>query len=282
MSLHLISDLSLGQQSKDSFHTLRLCHLNVRNTDGALISIFGFEITEDPEYDYPIISWVEPKLPGERSGLQAQDVLLKVNDRKTKGLNFAKVQKTIEKAKRTGRLEMLVADKKVFEFCKQARKKFKEPDIMVKHIFPQSSSSTSCPRLPSIAITSSSISQENIKQIKNEASPFNIHHLPLSKDVQLENKKNKLKPSTFEPLHDSDMSLPISPVEATCTFFLRETSSPASDRALSSSPQSNNTPSTNQREQSQTSTNQSIQNFISNTFNSFFQHSGSQKLMKCL
>jgi C-terminal processing protease CtpA/Prc len=144
---------------KELSYAVRLCHLNVANADGTPASSFGFEITGDPEYEHPIITQVEPKSPGEQSGLQVNDILLKVNKRKTKGGDFEKIKKLIDKAKRDGRIEMLVVDKDAFHYCIKTNRKFKEPYIKVKHIFPRTRSSIIYQSLPSMAARASLPSQ---------------------------------------------------------------------------------------------------------------------------
>lgn len=139
----------LEQRTKELSYAVRLCHLNATNDDGTPASSFGFEITGSPEYEYPIITHVESKSPGERSGLQADDILLKVNKRKTKGAAFEKIKKAIDKAKRDGRIEMLVVDKDAFHYCIKTNRKFKEPYIKVKHVFPRSRSSVTYQSLAS-------------------------------------------------------------------------------------------------------------------------------------
>ncbi|CAF4620981.1 unnamed protein product, partial [Rotaria magnacalcarata] len=81
-------------------YTLRLCHLLATNADGTQAATFGFELSEDPDYEYPVILRVESQSPADVAGLQSRDVLLKINERKTKGLGYDKVRKEIEKAKR--------------------------------------------------------------------------------------------------------------------------------------------------------------------------------------
>jgi hypothetical protein len=72
-----------------------------------------------------------------------------VNKRKTKGAAFEKIKKAIDKAKRDGRIEMLVVDKDAFHYCIKTNRKFKEPYIKVKHVFPRSRSSVTYQSLAS-------------------------------------------------------------------------------------------------------------------------------------
>ena len=167
---HFCSAVCLDQRSKELSYKLRLCHLNAMNSEGVQAPNFGFELSEDSKLEYPVISRVEAKSPGERAGLQSRDILLKVNDRKTKGLEFEKVKKVIEKAKRDGRLEMLVVDQETYDYCKRNNKQWKEPDIKVKHIFPKSRSSVSSVKLPMIAGTSAHPSRDQLK--RSELTPL--------------------------------------------------------------------------------------------------------------
>jgi len=143
------------------------------------------------------VSHVEPKSPGERCGLQADDVLLKVNDRKTKGAHFEKVKKLLDKAKIDGRVEMLVIDKEAFEYCIKTNRKFKEPYIKVKHIFPRSRPSINYQSLPSIGTKYSSLSFEN------ERSTFKS-----SLDLPSPTSLDKNEPKSGKFLHH-DSSLPV-------------------------------------------------------------------------
>ncbi|CAF4563054.1 unnamed protein product [Rotaria sp. Silwood1] len=277
----------LGKRSKELSYTLRLCHLNATNTDGTSATTFGFEITEDPQYEYPIISHVEPKLPGERAGLQIRDILLKINDRKTKGLRFNKVKKAIEKAKHDGRLEILVVDKEVFDYCKLTHKKFKEPDIKVKHIFPKSKPSTSFLKLPTIATTSSLMSQDSTERLNHGISSFNVHRLCTQKEVTFENEEDDAISPNIQSTVNSDISLPNNPSDTTKhTSSTHETPLTSIDHVLNSTQPTNvsltdqNVSSRKQRKQSQTSSDQSIKDFISHTIDNFFQHVGSQKSTK--
>ncbi len=110
-----------------------------------------------------------------------------MNDRKTKGANFDKIKKTIDKAKRDGRLEMLVVDKDTFNYCIQTKKKFKEPYIKVKHIFPRGRSSIDYQSLPLIAARASLISM-------NGTSSFNVQRLSIQDDLKLSNFEATIDP----------------------------------------------------------------------------------------
>jgi hypothetical protein len=265
----------LERRSKELSYAVRLCHLNAINIDGTPASSFGFEITGDPEYQYPVISRVQPKLPGEIAGLQVDDVLLKVNNRKTKGAAFDKIKKAIEKAKRDGRIEMLVVDKETFNYCKQANKKFKEPYIKVKHIFPRSRPSISYPSLPSIAARASFTSQEDLEQSINGISSVNVDH----RATQSENEADDLKSPNF------DLSSTINSIENTRASFPHDISMKFIDpaRRLSqrrdTSSTIQNTPNTTQEIRNETSTDQSIIDFVLNAINNFFQNIGSEKSM---
>lgn len=159
--------LFLEQRNKELSYTLRLCHLHPTNGDGTQAATFGFELSEEPDYDYPIILRVEPQSSAEGAGLQSRDILLKINDRKTKGLGYEKVKKEIEKAKRDGRLEMLVVDQETYDYCQRTKKPMKEPEMKVKHVFPKSRSSASFHKLP-IATSRDSIEQLNSSTTKSD------------------------------------------------------------------------------------------------------------------
>ena len=83
------------------------------------------------------------------------DIVLKVNKRKTKGASIEKVKKLIDKAKHNGRIEVLVIDKEAFQYCLKTNRKFKEPYIKVRHIFPRSRSSVTYQSLPLMAARAS-------------------------------------------------------------------------------------------------------------------------------
>lgn len=161
--------LFLELRNKELSYTLRLCHLHLTNADGSPASTFGFELSEEPDYEYPLILRVESQSAAEGAGLQSGDVLLKINERKTKGLGYEKVKKEIDKAKRDGRLEMLVVDQETFDYCEKEKKPFKEPEMKVKHIFPKSRSSASFHKLPSVVMTSTSsiTTRDRAEQLSN-------------------------------------------------------------------------------------------------------------------
>jgi hypothetical protein len=79
---------------------------------------------------------------------------------------------------------MLVTDKDTFNYCILTNRKFKEPYIKVKHIFPRSRSSIDYQSLPLIAARASLISL-------NGTSSFNVHRLA----AQAENENDDLKSS---------------------------------------------------------------------------------------
>ncbi|CAF1569314.1 unnamed protein product [Rotaria magnacalcarata] len=158
------------QRNKELSYTLRLCHLLATNADGTQAATFGFELSEDPDYEYPVILRVESQSPADVAGLQSRDVLLKINERKTKGLGYDKVRKEIEKAKRDGRLEMLVVDQETYDYCERTNKPLKEPEMKVKHIFPKSRSSANFLKLPSataVAAPSSMSPRDSTEQLSN-------------------------------------------------------------------------------------------------------------------
>ncbi len=165
----------LERRNKELSYTLRLCHLHPTNGDGTQAATFGFELSEDPDYEYPIILRVEPQSPAEGAGLQSRDILLKINERKTKGLGYDKVKKEIEKAKRDGRLEMLVVDQETFDYCKRTKKPLKEPEMKVKHIFPKSRSSASFHKLPIAAVAAAAAaagSRDSQEQFDDSLSSY--------------------------------------------------------------------------------------------------------------
>ena len=112
---------------------------------------------------------MESQSPAEGAGLQSRDILLRINEKKTKGLGYDKIKKEIEKAKRDGRLEMLVVDQETFDYCKRTKKPMKEPEMKVKHIFPKSRSSASFHKLQlAAAATGTSVSsKDSLEQSNN-------------------------------------------------------------------------------------------------------------------
>ncbi len=201
--LSLSSAAFLEQRNKELSYTLRICHLHPTNGDGTQAATFGFELSEDPDYEYPIILRVEPQSPAEGAGLQSRDILLKINDRKTKGLGYDKVKKEIEKAKRDGRLEMLVVDQETFDYCKRTKKPLKEPEMKVKHIFPKGRSSASVHKLPVAAVAAASsissrdsVEQSNTSITKHDDSIPTYQHtsvgyrLSTPKETDSENEDN--------------------------------------------------------------------------------------------
>ena len=176
------------------------------NGDGIHAATFGFELSEEPDYEYPLILSVEPYSPAEGAGLQSRDILLKINERKTKGLGYDKVKKEIEKAKRDGRLEMLVADQETFDYCKQTKKPFKEPEMKVKHIFPKSRSSASFHKLPIAATTALSANspKDSLEQLSSSSGKYDDtipfynrtaagYHLSTPKETDSENEGDKTR-----------------------------------------------------------------------------------------
>lgn len=201
--------LFLEQRNKELSYTLRLCHLHSTNADGTQAATFGFELSEDPNNEYPVILRVEPQSPAEVAGLQSRDVLLKINERKTKGLSYEKLKKEIEKAKRDGRLEMLVVDQETYDYCQRSNKPLKEPDMKVKHIFPKSRSSASFHKLPVVAaMTASSTSmKDNAEQSgyssrTSDGSIASYSHvtfgtrLPTQKETDSEDEDNEKQTSS--------------------------------------------------------------------------------------
>ncbi|CAF3860628.1 unnamed protein product, partial [Didymodactylos carnosus] len=124
----------------DSIQNLRLCHLH---TNGDTSATFGFGLSEINGVAYPIIQKVEPNSPAEYAGLLSNDILLEVNERKTKNLGYDKVKKLIDKAKRDGRLDLLVSDQQTYDYCKTTKKKLSPPDIIIRHVFPKIAASHS-------------------------------------------------------------------------------------------------------------------------------------------
>ena len=195
----------LDQRNKEASYSLRLCHLNALNSDGVPAATFGFEISEDSSFEYPIISRIEPKSPGDRAGLQVNDILLKINDRKTKGLDFDKVTRAIGKARRDGRLEMLVVDVATYDYCQRTKKPMKEPDLKLKHIFPKSRSSVNnliIPVLPSTSNQTSATRLEEFTETKRLSTER--HHFSLENDDDEDNLAKTDDESEQSSRADSD------------------------------------------------------------------------------
>ncbi|CAF0931428.1 unnamed protein product [Adineta ricciae] len=200
---------SSKQRNKELSYSLRLCHLHPTNGDGTQAATFGFELSEEPDYEYPLILRVEPHSSAEGAGLQSRDILLKINDKKTKGLVYEKVKKEIEKAKRDGRLEMLVVDQETFDYCKRTKKPMKEPELKVKHIFPKSRSSASFHKLPLLQTTttaSSLSSRDSLEQLNNSITKHDENsashqRLPVgfglttSRETDSENEEEEQQPN---------------------------------------------------------------------------------------
>ena len=175
------------------------------NGDSTHAATFGFELSEEPNYEYPLILSVEPYSPAEGAGLQSRDILLEINKRKTKGLNYDKVKKEIEKAKRDGRLEMLVADQETFDYCNRTKKPFREPEIKVKHIFPKSRSSASFHKLLAAATAlAPTSSKDNTEQTNNSSAKYDdsspsysltatAYHQPTLKEPDPESEENETR-----------------------------------------------------------------------------------------
>ena len=248
---------------KELSYAVRHCHLNTTNIDGTPASSFGFEITRHAEYEYPIITRVDAKSPGDQSGLQVEDILLKVNDRKTKGAGFEKIQKAIEKAKNNGRLEMLVVDKETFHYCLKTNRKFKEPFIKVKHFFPRTRSTVNYESLSLIAGRASLTTQESFEQSVSDTDSCDNRRL----STQSENVKVNLKSSSFERTNQSD--LPLSK--------LLDSTRRSSARRMKIATTNSNISHPIQEIQNETSADESIMDFVLNTVNSFFHNIGSEK-----
>ena len=179
--------------------------MNATNPDGTLAPSFGFDISGNPNYEYPIITHVESKQSGERSGLQVDDILLKVNNRKTKGADFEKIKKAIEKARRDDhRVELLVIDRAAFHYCIKTQKKFKEPFIKMKHIFPRSRTSASYSNLPLVPSRASLTLSEHLGRTGSVNLLANIQHLP----PQSENGEDDMKSPHFGLANDFDLTSP--------------------------------------------------------------------------
>lgn len=124
---------------------------------------------------------------------------MKINERKTKGLGYDKVKKEIEKAKRDGRLEMLVIDQETFDYCKRTKKPMKEPEMKVKHIFPKSRSSASFHKLP---IAAASVSRDSTEQFDDNL-PLNTrtsvgYRLSTPKETDSENEEDNQRSTINE------------------------------------------------------------------------------------
>ena len=231
--------LFLEQRNKELSYTLRLCHLHPTNGDGTQAATFGFELSEDADYEYPIILRVEPQSPAEGAGLQSRDILLKVNERKTKGLGYDKVKKEIDKAKRDGRLEMLVVDQETFEYCKRTKKPLKEPELKVKHIFPKSRSSASFHKLPIAAVAAAAAARESHEHFDDSLPAYSHttvgYRLSTPKETDSENEDDDQNSApTF------NLSQPTSTYNAppAVNFDL----SPPASKSANTSTRSNETP----------------------------------------
>ena len=243
----------LEQRNKELSYTLRHCHLHPQPGDGTQSATFGFELSEDPDFEYPLILRVEPQSSAEGAGLQSRDILLKINDRKTKGLGYDKVKKEIDKAKRDGRLEMLVVDQETFDYCKRTKKPMKEPEMKVKHIFPKSRSSGSFHKL---ALASSLSSRDSVEQgssgptdrddslptIRPSLASADIaggYHLTSGREIDSENEEDS-KPTRTEQRTAAvgkTQTTPARTAQPTVNFDLSTpTSTYASASAISHSP----------------------------------------------
>jgi hypothetical protein len=127
-----------------------------------------------------------------------------VNDRKTKGLDFDKIKKLIEKAKRDGRLEMLVVDKDTYNYCIRTNKKFKQSYIKIKHIFPRRTSTKHFQKLPLIAKSS------------RDGNSFDAERMLMHEEIICE---NDLNPPLFDEIDDANASAPVGVSNTTHTFF---------------------------------------------------------------
>lgn len=304
-SLSFFLLLFLEQRNKELSYTLRLCHLHATNGDGTQAGTFGFELSEDPDYEYPLILRVHPQSPAEGAGLQSRDILLKINERKTKGLGYEKVRKEIEKAKRDGRLEMLVVDQETFDYCKRTKKPLKEPEMKVKHIFPKSRSSASFHKLPIAALATNSGQRDSLEQFDDNL-PLNArtsvgYRLSTPRETDSENEEDTKQHSLNETASSQntttrqpqsavnfDLAPPISPLpeasssshESPLKFF--DHKQPASQQ---SSAASNDTPRVPLTAQStpalnQTSTKGSKSKSIPHAINSLFHKFGHSKSSK--
>lgn len=174
-----------------------------------------------------------------------------MNNRKTKGADFNTVKKVIDKAKRDGRLEMLVADKDTFNYCIKTDKKFKEPYIKVKHIFPQSRSAANFQSLPVLAGRPSMISEETRQQSISNTSHAKRH------SAQSEKEEDTVKSSISAPLSCDVTSKVIDSVRKSTER--KDTTSPI---------------------QNEVSTDRSIVEFVLNTIDNCFQSIKSKKSKK--
>ena len=162
-------------------------------------------------------------------------------------MDFDKVKKLIDKAKRDGRLEMLVADKNTYDYCKRTNKKFKEPHIKVKHIFPRSRSSNNFQKLPLLARAS----QGSMERPKTGAS-FNIQRTSIQEEDS----------SVLDGNTESDLSSSVKGSDATHTFIPYGVSQ--------------NDASSTKKNQSE----ESIVNIILHAINHFFQNTKTEKSLQ--
>lgn len=158
-----------------------------------------------------------------------------MNNRKTKGVNFEKIEKIIDKAKRNHRLEMLVIDKDTFYYCLKAKKKLPEPYIRAQHGLPRIIDS----------------SERTIHSIDHESdSPSSM---TVSESFPLDISTKFTDPARRLPQEMKQQ--------------------PASSSGISEQ----NTSSVTQ----EISTDESLMNFVMNTVNTFFHHTGTDKSIDC-
>ncbi len=117
-------------------------------------------------------------------------------------MGYDKVRKEIEKAKRDGRLEMLVVDQETFDYCKRTKKPLKEPEMKVKHIFPKSRSSASFHKLPIAA----AISRDSIEQLDNSITKYD-DSLPTHQPTTVGHRLSTPKETDSENEDDNQQSL---------------------------------------------------------------------------
>ena len=245
------------------------------NSEGVQAPNFGFELSEDSKFEYPVISRVEAKSPGERAGLQSRDILLKVNDRKTKGLDFEKVKKVIEKAKRDGRLEMLVVDQETFNYCKHNNKQWKEPDIKVKHIFPKSRSSVSSVKLPMLAGTSTHPSRDQLKR-----SNLTALSTSLVKEAEWNDDEDESISSPLDSIVPGDPLSPLSPPETASTHSPHQAPFTSLDLAPSVSQLTDSPDTDGEMQHSTSSGGAPTKNVVSNVISNLLHKMGHAKAAK--
>ena len=174
---------------------------------------------------------------------------------------------------------MLVADKETFNYCIKTERKFKEPYIKVKHIFPRTRSSAGFRSLPSISARASLTPQDSFEHSFSGIPSFHLHR----RSIQSDDDEYNLK--SIQSDTNTEFGLPPLP-------SILEADSPALPRDILSkftspahrlsqpngiSAKISNSLSTTPDIQNKTDDDESIVDFVLNTINNFFRNTGSEK-----